>query len=171
VPAAIRYPRGVGTGVARKAEPATLTIGKAEILQDGSDVAILGLGPLLPMAEELAALLEREGISAAVVNPRFVKPLDHEMLAGFASRVAAFVTFEDHAVMGGFGSAVAEALDELNIEGRVPAVPVVRIGWPNQFIEHGKVDDLRQKHGVSVEAALEQVLPLLAARRRAAVVR
>ena len=171
VPAAIRYPRGVGTGVARKAEPATLTIGKAEILQDGSDVAILGLGPLLPMAEELAALLEREGISAAVVNPRFVKPLDREMLAGFASRVAAFVTFEDHAVMGGFGSAVAEALDELNIEGRVPAVPVVRIGWPNQFIEHGKVDDLRLKHGVSVEAALEQVLPLLAARRRAAVVR
>ena len=164
-PSAIRYPRGVVAGVARKAEPQTIPLGKAEILQDGSDVAILGLGPMTAMAHQLAEVLEREGYSAAVVNPRFIKPIDREMLAKYAGRVAAFVTFEDHVKMGGFGSAVVEALEELG-----SAVPVVRIGWPDQFIEHGKVDDLRAKHGLSVDAALAQVLPLLAGRRRPTLV-
>jgi 1-deoxy-D-xylulose-5-phosphate synthase len=95
-----------------------------------------------------------------VINPRFVKPLDRTMLGAYARRVAAFVTFEDHVKMGGFGTAVVEALEEM---GR--AVPVVRIGWPDQFIEHGKVDELRVRYGVSVEAAQAQVLPLLAGRR------
>jgi 1-deoxy-D-xylulose-5-phosphate synthase len=163
-PSAIRYPRGAVAGVARKPEPQPLPIGKAEILQDGSDVAILGLGPLVSMARGLAAQLEQDGYSAAVVNPRFVKPLDREMLASYANRVAAFVTFEDHVKMGGFGSAVVEALDEMGF-----SIPVIRIGWPDQFIEHGKVDALRKKYGLSVEAALEQVLPLLASRRQTLV--
>ena len=163
---AIRYPRGAGLGVARKAEPEALPLGKAEMIKDGSDVAILGLGNLLPMAQELAAELEREGYSTAVVNPRFIKPLAREMLASLANRVAAIVTFEDHVKMGGFGSAVAEALEEMQAEGLVPTVPVVRIGWPDKFIEHGQVDDLRKKHGISVEAALEQVRPLLVSRSR-----
>jgi 1-deoxy-D-xylulose-5-phosphate synthase len=164
-PSAIRYPRGVGTGVARKAEACALPIGKAEVLQDGSDVAILGLGPMVPLAQELAGTLEHDGYSAAVINPRFVKPLDLEMLAQYAQRVAAFVTFEDHAKMGGFGSAVIEALQEMG-----SGVPVVRIGWPDRFIEHGKVDDLRARHGVSVEEALTQVTPLLVSRKRSALV-
>ncbi len=164
-PSAIRYPRGVGAGVARKPIPRALPVGKAEVLQDGSDVAILGLGPLITMAQELAARLERDGYSAAVINPRFIKPLDLEMLKTYAGRVSAFVTFEDHVKMGGFGSAVAEALQELG-----SVVPVVRIGWPDQFIEHGKVDDLRLKHGLSVDAALAQVLPLLARRQRPTLV-
>jgi 1-deoxy-D-xylulose-5-phosphate synthase len=160
-PSAIRYPRGVGPGVARKAEPQVIPVGKAEVLKDGSDVAILGLGPMTTLAEELAARLERDGFSAAVINPRFIKPLDREMLAEYAGRVAAFVTFEDHVKMGGFGSAVLEALQELG-----SAVPVVRIGWPDRFIEHGKVDALRAKYGLTVDEALAQVLPLLAHRRR-----
>jgi 1-deoxy-D-xylulose-5-phosphate synthase len=164
-PSAIRYPRGVVAGVARKAEPQALPVGKAEIIQDGSDVAILGLGPLTSMANELAALLDRDGYSAAVINPRFIKPIDREMLARYAKRVAAFVTFEDHVKMGGFGSAVVEALDDMG-----SAVPVVRIGWPDQFIEHGKIDDLRLKHGLSVQAALAEVLPLLTGRRRPTLV-
>ena len=164
-PSAIRYPRGVGPGAARKPAPQIIPVGKAEILQDGSDVAILGLGPMTTMAAELAVRLERDGYSAAVVNPRFVKPIDREMLAEYASRVAAFVTFEDHVKMGGFGSAVIEALAELG-----SAIPVVRIGWPDRFIEHGKVDELRAKHGLTVEAALEQVLPLLLSRKRAVLV-
>jgi 1-deoxy-D-xylulose-5-phosphate synthase len=164
-PSAIRYPRGVVVGVARKPEAQVLPIGKAELLQDGSDVAILGLGPLTSMATELAARLGREGYSAAVINPRFIKPIDREMLDQFSRRVAAFVTFEDHVLMGGFGTAVVEALEEL---GR--AVPVVRIGWPDQFIEHGKVDDLRARYGLSVDAAWSQVLPLLAGRRRPTLV-
>jgi 1-deoxy-D-xylulose-5-phosphate synthase len=164
-PSAIRYPRGFVVGVVRKAEPQALPVGKAEVLKDGSDVAILGLGSMLSMARDLAGRLEREAYSCAVINPRFIKPIDREMLAHYARSVAAFVTFEDHVKMGGFGSAVVEALDEMG-----SAVPVVRIGWPDQFIEHGKVDDLRMKHGLSVDAALTQVLPLLAGRRRPTLV-
>ena len=160
-PCAIRYPRGVGSGAALKAEPRLIPLGKAEVLKDGSDVAILGLGPMTALAMELAGRLEREGYSAAVINPRFVKPLDREMLSEYAERVAAFVTFEDHVVMGGFGSAVIEALEELG-----SLVPVVRIGWPDQFIEHGKVDELRAKYGLTVDAAEAQVLPLLTHRQR-----
>ena len=112
-PSAIRYPRGAVAGVTRKPEPAALPIGKAEVLADGSDVAILGLGPMTAMARQLAAKLERDGYSAAVINPRFIKPIDREMLETYARRVAAFVTFEDHVKMGGFGSAVLEALEEI----------------------------------------------------------
>jgi 1-deoxy-D-xylulose-5-phosphate synthase len=164
-PSAIRYPRGVVSGVALKAEPQAIPVGKAEVLQDGSDVAILGLGPMISLAKELAMRLERDGYSAAVINPRFVKPIDREMLELYARRVSAFVTFEDHVKMGGFGSAVIETLKDLG-----SAVPVVRIGWPDRFIEHGKVDDLRARHGVSVDEALAQVLPLLVRRMRPALV-
>ncbi len=163
-PSAIRYPRGAVAGVQRKPEPQALAIGKAEILADGSDVAILGLGPMISLAQGLAATLARDGYSAALINPRFIKPIDREMLQRYASRVA-FVTFEDHVKMGGFGSAVVEALEEMGL-----AVPVVRIGWPDQFIEHGKVDALRARYGLTVEAAYAQVLPLLAGRRRATLV-
>jgi len=164
-PSAIRYPRGVVVGVARKAEPQSLPIGKAELIQDGADVAILGLGPMLAQGRELAALIERYGYSAAVINPRFIKPIDKEMIERYASRVAAFVTFEDHVKMGGFGSAVVEALEEMGA-----SVPVIRIGWPDQFIEHGKVDALRARYGLTAEAALAQVLPLLTRRRRPTLV-
>jgi 1-deoxy-D-xylulose-5-phosphate synthase len=164
-PSAIRYPRGVGPDAARKPEPQVIPIGKAEVIKDGSDVAILGLGPMITMAQELAARLECAGYSAAVINPRFIKPIDREMLVNYAGRVAAFVTFEDHVKMGGFGSAVIETLAELG-----SAVPVVRIGWPDQFIEHGKVEELRTKHGLTVDAAQAQVLPLLARRKRAVAV-
>jgi 1-deoxy-D-xylulose-5-phosphate synthase len=164
-PSAIRYPRGAVAGVARKASPQLLEVGKSEVEHDGVDVAILGLGTMMPLARELGARLEREGYSAAIINPRFVKPIDREMLAKYAAQVAAFVTFEDHAKMGGFGSAVVEALEELG-----SAVPVVRIGWPDQFIEHGKVDQLRARHGLTVQEAERQVAPLLAKRRRATLV-
>ncbi len=164
-PSAIRYPRGAVAGVKRKAEPEVLAVGKAEVLSDGSDVAILGLGPMITMAQELGERLERDGLSAAVINPRFVKPLDREMLALYARRVAAFVTFEDHVKMGGFGSAVIEALQELG-----SAVPVVRIGWPDSFIEHGKVDALRARYGLTVDDAQAQVMPLLAQRQRRTLV-
>ena len=164
-PSAIRYPRGLVAGVARKAEPQVLPVGVAEVLQDGSDVAILGLGPMVELARELAGRLEHDGYSAAIINPRFVKPLDRDMLELYSRRVAAFVTFEDHVKMGGFGSAVIEALDEMG-----SAVPVVRIGWPDRFIEHGKIDDLRARYGVSVDEAEAEVLPLLVRRRRPALV-
>jgi 1-deoxy-D-xylulose-5-phosphate synthase len=155
-PSAIRYPRGTVAGVARKANPELLPVGKAEILRPGSDVAIFGLGPMITLAEELAARLDKEGYSAAVINPRFVKPLDLEVVERYARKAAAFVTFEDHAKAGGFGAAILEALNTLNI-----SVPVVRIAWPDQFIEHGKIDQLRARHGITVEAAHAQLQPHL----------
>jgi 1-deoxy-D-xylulose-5-phosphate synthase len=164
-PSAIRYPRGTVAGVARKPEAQVLPIGKAEVLEDGSDVAILGLGPMISLARDLAGQLAEEGYSAALINPRFIKPLDREMLETYARRVTAFVTFEDHVKMGGFGSAVIEALEDIGSQ-----VPVVRIGWPDQFIEHGKIDDLRAKYGLTAAAAFSQVLPLLARRRRPTLV-
>ena len=156
-PSAIRYPRGIVAGVARKPRPALLQIGKAEVLSNGSDVAIFGLGPMITLAQELASRLDSEGYSAAVINPRFVKPLDLEVVEKYARRVNAFVTFEDHVLSGGFGSAMIEALSQLGL-----SVPVVRIGWPDQFIEHGKVDHLRARYGLTVEAAQAQLQPYLA---------
>jgi 1-deoxy-D-xylulose-5-phosphate synthase len=155
-PSAVRYPRGTGPGVPLKEHPVAIPIGKAEIIRDGDDVAIFGLGALLPMANELAGKLKQQGYATAVINPRFVKPLDLDMLARYARRVGVIVTFEDHVLMGGFGSAVMEALNEMQID-----VPVVRIGWPDRFIEHGKVEQLRARYGVSVEAALEKLAPYL----------
>ncbi|MGA8529337.1 MAG: 1-deoxy-D-xylulose-5-phosphate synthase [Acidobacteriaceae bacterium] len=155
-PSAIRYPRGTGPGTAIKAKPEAIPLGRGVVMQEGEDVAILGLGALLPMARELATALEEQGYTAAVINPRFIKPLDRELLARYAQRAMAVVTFEDGVLMGGFGSAVMEALNEMGIDK-----PVVRIGWPDRFIEHGKVDQLRARHGVSVEAALEKLAPYL----------
>jgi 1-deoxy-D-xylulose-5-phosphate synthase len=155
-PSAIRYPRGVGPGTPVKDKPRALAIGKAELIADGRDVVILGLGALLPMARELAGELKQQGLSSAVINPRFVKPIDRELLAEYTKHAGVVVTFEDHVLMGGFGSAVMEALSEMEIE-----IPVVRIGWPDKFIEHGKVDALRAKYGISVESALEKLAPYL----------
>ncbi len=165
-PSAVRYPRGAGPGAIVKEQPVALPIGKAEVLHEGSEVAIWGLGALVPVASEFHSQLEREGYSAALINARFAKPLDTELLETYARRVGLIVTFEDHVLMGGFGSAVLEHLSSKNLR-----VPVVRIGWPDAFIEHGKVDQLREKYGLSVAAALEKSRPFLKAlpRKRFAV--
>jgi 1-deoxy-D-xylulose-5-phosphate synthase len=155
-PTAVRYPRGIGPGVAVKPHPVALPIGKAQVVSDGDEVAIFGLGALLPLAQQLAAELRKQGVSAAVINPRFVKPIDKDLLADYAKRVGVIVTLEDHVLMGGFGSVVLETLSDLQID-----VPVVRIGWPDNFIEHGKVDQLRAKYGISVEGAMQKLAPYL----------
>jgi len=156
-PAAIRYPRGTGPGVAVKEQPRRLEIGVAEVVRDGHDVAIFGLGAMLPEAMRLAAMLEREGFSAAVINPRFAKPIDRTCVAEYARHCGLLVTLEDHVLAGGFGSALLEALSEMEL-----AAPVVRVGWPDAFIEHGKVEALRAKYGLTAEAALKTARPYLA---------
>ena len=155
-PSAIRYPRGVGPGVAVKDVPIAMEIGKAQVVRDGDAVVIFGLGAMLPEAERLAAMLEAEGVSAAVVNPRFAKPVDRECVGLYGKRCGLVVTMEDHVLAGGFGSAVLESLSEQGLD-----VPVVRVGWPDQFIEHGKVEDLRAKYGLTAEAALVRVRAVL----------
>ena len=130
----------------------------AEVIEDGHDVAIFGLGAMLPEAKRLAMMLRRLGFSAAVINPRFTKPIDRVCVAEYAQRCGLLVTLEDHVLAGGFGSAVLEALSEMELD-----TPVVRIGWPDQFIEHGKLEALRAKYGLTAEAAMEKAQPYLAA--------
>lgn len=155
-PIAVRYPRGLGPGTPVKDVPSAVPIGKAELLQhsDNDRVAIFALGSLVSMAEEIARKLEGEGIAAAVINARFAKPIDVEMLTFFAGTVDVILTLEDHVLKGGFGSALLEELNGLGL-----ATPVVRIGWPDRFIEHGKLDPLRAKYGITPEAAIEKLRP------------
>ncbi|MGD0214869.1 MAG: 1-deoxy-D-xylulose-5-phosphate synthase [Terriglobales bacterium] len=164
-PIAVRYPRGVGPGTPVKDVPKAIPIGKAELLQHGDHdrVAIFALGALIPMAQEIARKIEGEGFSAAVINARFTKPIDVEMLEFYAGSVDVILTLEDHVLKGGFGSAVLEELNNLGLD-----TTVVRVGWPDQFIEHGKPEALRAKYGISVEAALERVLARLKAPARPA---
>jgi 1-deoxy-D-xylulose-5-phosphate synthase len=161
-PIAIRYPRGLGPGTPVKDVPRAIPVGKAELLQhSGHDrVAIFALGSLVPMAEEIARKLEGKGIGAAVINARFAKPIDVKMLEFYANTVEVILTLEDHVLRGGFGSAVLEELNNLGL-----TTPVVRIGWPDQFIEHGKVDLLRAKYGITPEAAIEKIRQHLAVRQ------
>jgi 1-deoxy-D-xylulose-5-phosphate synthase len=155
-PIAIRYPRGVGPGIAVKPQPELIPIGKAQVVKHGTQAVVLGLGALLPMAEEVAKELEAKGYSTAVINPRSVKPLDIDTISFFARGADVVITMEDHVLAGGFGSAVLEELSNVGIQ-----VPVVRIGWPDAFVDHGKPDALRAKSGISVAATVEKALPYL----------
>ncbi len=158
-PSAIRYPRGVGPGSVVAERGSVLEIGKAEVIEEpreGSDVAIFSLGNMLPEAEALARKLKSEGQSVAVINARFAKPVDVECIARFGRECELIVTMEDHVLAGGFGSAVLESLSDAGLE-----TPVVRVGWPDNFIEHGKTESLRDKYGLTADAAFEKVLPLL----------
>ena len=139
----------------RKPEPKLLEIGKAEVVQHGRDVAIFGLGNMFEVAEEAAKKLEEKGISVALINPRWIKPLDTGTLEFFARSVEVVCTIEDHVLHNGFGCAVMEHLHSQMIN-----TPVVRIGWPDQFIEHGSIPVLRKKHGLTADALVEKVLPL-----------
>jgi len=152
-PSAIRFPRGVIKGTPVKASPQLLEIGKAEVVADGTDVALVGLGTMFEMAERTKVLLEAKGLSVALINPRFIKPLDDTVLQEYAGKCKVVCTFEDHVLFNGFGASVIENLHDAGIH-----TPVVRIGWPDQFIEHGKPETLRELHGLTPEVAAERVL-------------
>jgi len=157
-PCFIRYPRGPAEGVPIKEHPQLLEIGKAEILKNfagtpGPKVAIFPLGNMLGMGRAAAAALEQEGCDVALINPRFTKPIDAGTTGFFGSAADLVVTIEDHVIMGGYGSAVLELFSE-----KLITTPVVRIGWPDKFIEHATtVEDLRQKYGLTVENLLSKV--------------
>jgi 1-deoxy-D-xylulose-5-phosphate synthase len=157
-PAFIRYPKGCGTGRAIKAAPAKLEIGRAEILRQGTDVQIWALGPFLADATALAESLEKEkGLSVGVVNARFVKPLDTELLASQAAKARLIVTMEDHSAEGGFGSAVLEALAQKGL-----TVPVEIIGWPDRYVPHASDErTLRKLCGIDFYSIRARVLARL----------
>jgi 1-deoxy-D-xylulose-5-phosphate synthase len=155
-PIAIRYPRGNGPGVTPKEKPVLLEIGKAEVLAEGSDVALVGLGAMFEIAQKAKVELEKQGLSVALINPRWIKPLDAGTLEDQARKVKVVCTLEDHVLMNGFGCGVMELLSSAGIQ-----TPVVRIGWPDEFIEHGNVPVLRSNHGLTVENTVAVVLKAL----------
>jgi len=157
-PSAIRYPRGTGPASVVKQKPVAIPIGKAEVLRDGSDVAIFALGALMAEGEKLSRLLEAQGFSVALIDPRFAKPIDSECVYEYGLKCGLLITLEDHVLAGGFGSAVLECVNDLGL-----VVPLVRVGWPDSFIEHGKQDDLRRKYGLTAEGAQLKAEPLLKA--------
>lgn len=154
-PAFIRYPRGNAEGVPIKKSPDVLPLGRAECMKEGTDIVIWALGPFANLALKLAPELEAESdASVAVVNPRFVKPLDIELLTRQARRAQLLVTLEDHVLTGGFGSAVLEALDEAGIQ-----LPTLRLGWPDGFIPHGSSESgLRRQFGLDADQLRMSIL-------------
>ncbi|TKB72203.1 MAG: 1-deoxy-D-xylulose-5-phosphate synthase [Nitrospira sp.] len=156
-PAAVRYPRGVSLGVAMDPEPVALPVGKGELLADGTDVAVIAVGAPVWQAAQAAERLRREGISTAVVNARFVKPLDAELITRIAKRVRYLVTVEEGTRMGGFGSAVLEALSDAGVTHLTTKL----IGLPDWYVEQGPQDLLREKYGLTAEGIYQGVKDLL----------
>ena len=132
-PAAIRYPRGSGFGVPMEPDIKAISVGESELLKDGSDVALIAIGSTVHVAMEAAADLSGDGISTAVLNARFVKPMDEDAIVSLVQRCGVAVTIEEHAAMGGFGSAVLEVLAAHGVD-----VPVRCLGVPDRLVEHGQ---------------------------------
>ena len=151
-PAAVRYPRGAGLGVPLTDSLETLPVGKAEVLQEEGTIAFLAVGTMVEKAKEAAAILKEEGIEAAVVNMRFIKPLDTELLGEMARTKKLLITAEENVLAGGFGSAVAEYLADHGIE-----VPLLRFGIPDRFIEQGTRRELLSLCGLQPDEMAERI--------------
>jgi len=157
-PTAVRYPRGSVLGIPMDPEPEALPMGKGELLKSGQDIALVAVGVTVHKALEAAERLEQEGISAAVVNARFVKPLDGELIREVSQQVKCLLTVEESSRMGGFGSAVLEFLSD---EG-VMNLPTKCLGLPDWYIEQGPQDLLREKYGLTADGIYEQAKQLFA---------
>jgi 1-deoxy-D-xylulose-5-phosphate synthase len=146
-PVAIRYPRGSVAYTVNDTEPRMISIGEAEIMRNGEDVLILAAGNMAHPALHAAGLLDTLGVSACVVNARFVKPIDKHLIASLSQRISKVITVEENVIEGGFGSAVIEFLSEMNING----LKVKRLGIPDTFLEHGPQKLLRKELGLDAE--------------------
>jgi 1-deoxy-D-xylulose-5-phosphate synthase len=131
-PIAFRYPRGAGPGVSLEGPIVPVPVGKAELLREGDDILILAYGSMVKSAMDAAERLHERGIEAAVVNARWVKPLDREMILPLARAARRILTVEEAQVQGGFGAAIMEALQEAGISDK----PIKIMGIPDRFIEH-----------------------------------
>jgi 1-deoxy-D-xylulose-5-phosphate synthase len=150
-PASVRYPRGKGVGVPLDETPKALEIGKAEILLEGTDVAIFAIGYTVYPALAAARRLHEEGIHATVVNCRFVKPLDEELLSRVAAATGKVLTVEENVLAGGFGSAVLEMLEAKGLSN----IAVKRLGICDEFVEHATQAEMRRKYGIDEDGILE----------------
>jgi 1-deoxy-D-xylulose-5-phosphate synthase len=151
-PIALRYPRGTGVGVPMATQPQSIPVGKAEILRSGENLLILAIGNRVHPALEAADVMEDSGISATVVNARFVRPLDAELILPLAERIEKVITVEDGVLMGGFGSAILEMFADYGLT----KIQVKRIGIPDQFIDHGDVNALYHLCGCDADGIVRE---------------
>jgi len=149
-PVSIRYPRGKGVGVPLDSEITTLPLGRGEVLHEGTDLAMMAVGSTVYPALQAARKLAAEGIGVKVINARFIKPLDAELLLGTAASVKKILTIEENVLDGGFGSAVLELFAQNDVTG----ITVRRLGVRDEFVEHAKQSELRAQLGVDMQIAL-----------------
>jgi len=159
-PVAIRYPRGRGVGVELTPTPSALEIGRGEILREGNDLLILAIGSTVYPAIHAAERLENNGIHVAVVNARFLKPLDRELISHWVSKTRKVLTVEENVLQGGFGSAILELLQE---EG-LWEIDLMRLGIPDRFIEHGSQPLLRAKYGIDEQGIFQAAVQMVEGR-------
>ena len=150
-PIAMRYPRGTAAGVEMDLDIKPLPIGKGEIMTEGEDILIFAIGKSVCDALEAQKRLNNEGISVQVVNCRFVKPLDADLIVSLAQKIPRIITAEENVLHAGFGSAVLECLMDAGVTG----IQVKRIGIPDTFVEHGKSELLRAKFGIDPDAIVK----------------
>ncbi len=155
-PVLVRYPRGKGVDVKLETREKTLAIGKGELLREGDDVLLLPIGNRVYPALEAADGLEKLGISAAVINPRFIKPLDNELISHWATKTGRVVTIEDNVKKGGFGSGVLQMLAELHIN-----IPMRLLGYGNTFIEQGPQEVLWKDAGIDTAGIINGALEVM----------
>ncbi|MDO8746118.1 MAG: transketolase C-terminal domain-containing protein, partial [Thermodesulfovibrionales bacterium] len=147
-PSAIRYPRGkVSQGSGVRGQGLEIEIGKAELVKEGSDAALIAIGNVVHPALGAAERLEKDGIKASVINARFIKPLDKDLILKIASKTKRIITIEENMVAGGFGSAVLEYLNSVDI----PDIKIKILGIPDEFVEQGSQAILRKKYGIDEE--------------------
>jgi 1-deoxy-D-xylulose-5-phosphate synthase len=151
-PIAIRYPRGSATGVELQDGFANMEIGKGEIISNGKDVALLAIGNMVEHAKLVAAKLSEEGITAEVINMRFVKPIDAQLLDDISNRFDKIVTMEESTIIGGFGSAVLEYFSDKNYKNQI-----IRCSLPDTFVEHGTQEELHKIIGLDSESIFNKV--------------
>ncbi len=157
-PAAVRYPRGSGCGVALDQTLGVLPVGTAELLREGETAAVLALGTMVRPALEAAAALAEEGLSLTVVNARFVKPLDEELFIALAEKHRILITIEENSLPGGFGSAVLELLEQRGVSG----TRVLRLGYPDSAIPQGEQHELRAMLGLDSAGIINSIRTFLA---------
>ncbi len=160
-PAAIRYPRGNGFGVDISSAPKKIEVGKAEIIRgetDGGEIAIIAYGSMVYPSVDAAQNLEKDGIKSTVINARFVKPIDSELIIALARSMHLIVTVEDAYLAGGFGSAVLELLEENGLSDKIK---VVRMGVPDRIVTHGDPKLLLAKYGLDADGIYSKIIETL----------
>jgi len=156
-PIAFRYPRGACEGAALDEKIRPLTIGKAEILETGDDLLILAVGRTVKTALEAHATLREQNINATIVNSRFIKPIDADLIVSLVEKTPRILTVEENVLSGGFGSAVLECLNDSGIGGYC----LRRLGIPDTFVEHGPQDILRSRYGIDAPGIVHAAHNLL----------